>query len=70
MVLERGEDGGWGASFPELDGLFVVGDTRAEVLDLAPEAIEAYLGELRAAGSPTPRPHADVVAVEVPGSDS
>lgn len=65
MILEHGDDGGWGGYCPDLDGLIVVGDTRDDVLNAAPEAISEYLSELRAQGIPLPPLHADVVAVEV-----
>ena len=68
MVLERGDDGGWGASFPFLEGLYIFGDSRAEVLKLAPEAILEHLASLRDSGAPVPTNHVEVVEVEVPAS--
>jgi predicted RNase H-like HicB family nuclease len=65
MVLEQGNDGGWGGYCPDLDGLIVVGDTRDDVLNAAPDAISEYLSELRGQGIPLPTLHDDVVAVEV-----
>jgi len=64
MVLEQGDDGGWGASFPELGGLFVVGDSRAEILKLAPEAILEYFADLRDLGV-VPASRVEAVTVEV-----
>ncbi len=60
------EDGatGWGAYSPDLPGVAVVGQTRAEVETLMQEAIPFHLAGLRELGLPVPEPHnvAGVVA--------
>jgi predicted RNase H-like HicB family nuclease len=70
IVLERGDDGGWGAMAPDLPGLLLLGDSRDEVIAQAPDAIADYLDAMREAGFPLPeaRHHAvsvDAVDVEV-----
>ena len=57
VVYEMEEDGGWGASSPDLPGCVVVGKTRAEVEQLIGEAIPMHLDAMREAGEPIPTPH-------------
>ncbi len=70
IVLERGDDGGWGAMAPDLPGLLLLGDSREEVIAQAPDAIADYLDSLRESGLPLPErwPESlgtDEVSVEV-----
>jgi predicted RNase H-like HicB family nuclease len=64
VIYEMGEDGGWGASSPDLPGCVAVGDTRDEVDRLIREAIPMHLELMREVGEPIPAPrhHAGSVA--------
>ena len=55
VIYEQGDDG-WGAYSPDLPGVAVVGETRAEVERLIREAIPFHLEGLRADGLPVPEP--------------
>ncbi len=57
VVYEVGEDGGWGASSPDLPGCVAVGKTRAEVERLMGEAIPMHVEAMRDVGEPIPAPH-------------
>jgi predicted RNase H-like HicB family nuclease len=59
VVYERAEDGGWGAHSPDVDGVFALGDTRAEVEARMREALGAHLEYLRERGAPEPEPHTE-----------
>lgn len=63
VIYEQG-DTSWGAYSPDLPGVAVVGDTRAEVEQLIRDAIPFHLAGLRDAGLPVPEPRnaAGVVA--------
>lgn len=63
VIYEQG-DASWGAYSPDLPGVAVVGDTRAEVEQRIRDAIPFHLAGLRAAGLPVPEPRnaAGVVA--------
>ena len=54
IVLETEKDGWFVASVPALPGCFTQGESRAEVIQNAREAIAAYLEELRARGEEVP----------------
>jgi predicted RNase H-like HicB family nuclease len=56
VIYERGEDGGWGASAPDLPGCIAVGKTRAEVEQLIGEAIPLHIELMREVGEPVPEP--------------
>ena len=43
IILEPAEEGGFNASVPALDGCFTQGDSEAEALSNAKEAIICYL---------------------------
>jgi predicted RNase H-like HicB family nuclease len=58
VVYEMGEDGGWGASSPDLPGCVAVGKTKAEVEKLISEAIPMHIELMREVGEPVPEPHA------------
>jgi predicted RNase H-like HicB family nuclease len=57
VIYEMGEDGGWGASSPDLPGCVAVGKTRAEVETLISEAIPMHIEMMREVGEPIPEPH-------------
>ncbi len=59
VIYERAEDGAWGAHSPDVDGVFALGLTRAEVEARMAEALEAHLAHLRESGRPVPDPHTD-----------
>jgi antitoxin HicB len=56
VTIEVDEDGKFIASCPSLPGCITEGDTRAEAVANAKEAIEAYLESLVKAGDPVPVP--------------
>ena len=64
MVLERAEDGGWGAYLPDLPGVVAIGATRGEVAQRIREAVDAYAEEMSALGQPLPAPVATVETIE------
>ena len=43
IILEPAEEGGFNVRIPALDGCFTQGDTEAEAIENAKEAIHAYL---------------------------
>jgi predicted RNase H-like HicB family nuclease len=56
VVIIEHEGNSWGAYCPDLPGVGVVGETRAEVEELIREAISFHLDGLREAGQPIPTP--------------
>ena len=54
VVLEADREGGFVVSVPALPGCFTQGESRAEALENAREAIAAYVEELRARGEEVP----------------
>lgn len=59
VIYEQAEDGGWGAHSPDIEGVFAVGSSRAEVEQRIAEALAAHLVYLRDSGQPVPDPHTD-----------
>lgn len=59
VIYEQAEDGGWGAHSPDVDGVFALGQTRAEVESRMAEALSAHLAHLRESGRSVPDPHTD-----------
>jgi predicted RNase H-like HicB family nuclease len=59
VVYEQAEDGGWGAYSPDVEGVFALGGTRAEVEDRMMEAMAAHLAYLRDHGQSVPEPHTE-----------
>ncbi len=57
VVIER-EGRGWGAYCPDLPGVGVIGETRADVVQKASEAVVLHVEALCAAGEPIPSPSA------------
>jgi predicted RNase H-like HicB family nuclease len=56
IIYEQGEDGGWGAYSPDVDGVVAVGASRDEVERRMSQAMTAHLVVLREEGHPTPQP--------------
>ena len=54
IVIERAEDGGFGAWSPELPGSVALGDTYEECVAEMRMAIDFHLQGLREAGEPIP----------------
>jgi predicted RNase H-like HicB family nuclease len=68
VVIEHDGDS-WGAYYPDIPGLGVVGDSRDEVERLIREAISFHLDGLRQAGEPIPPPTAvGTTRVEIPAA--
>jgi predicted RNase H-like HicB family nuclease len=59
VIYEQTEDGAWGAHSPDVEGVFALGATRAEVESRMTEALTAHLGFLRDQGRPLPEPHTE-----------
>jgi predicted RNase H-like HicB family nuclease len=59
VIYEQGEDGGWGAYSPDVDGVIALGRSRKEVEQRMAEAMAAHLEYLRDEGRPVPEPHTD-----------
>jgi predicted RNase H-like HicB family nuclease len=59
VVYEQAKDGAWGAHSPDVDGVFALGPTRAEVEDRMVEALGAHLAYLRERGQSIPEPHTE-----------
>ncbi|MDQ3678267.1 MAG: type II toxin-antitoxin system HicB family antitoxin [Actinomycetota bacterium] len=56
VVIERAEDGGWGAYVPDLPGVVALGTTRDEVSERIREAVDAYAQEIASLGQRLPHP--------------
>jgi predicted RNase H-like HicB family nuclease len=56
VVIERADDGGYGAWSPDLPGVVALAETEADVLAEMRRAIEFHLEGLRADGQPIPHP--------------
>ncbi len=54
VVIEPAEEGGFIARVPALPGCVTEGDTRAEALAMARDAIRGYLASLKKHGEPWP----------------
>ncbi|MET0481743.1 MAG: type II toxin-antitoxin system HicB family antitoxin [Aestuariivirgaceae bacterium] len=55
-VLEKGENGGFGVFFPDLDGCVTLGDTAAEAAENAREALSLHLETMEESGQDLPAP--------------
>ncbi|WP_444961098.1 type II toxin-antitoxin system HicB family antitoxin [Nocardiopsis sp. M1B1] len=56
VIIERAEDGGYGAWSPDLPGCVALGQTEAEALAEMHEAVRGHLEVLRERGEPVPVP--------------
>lgn len=65
VMLELAEEGGFSVSIPALDGCFTQGETEAEALANAKEAILCYLEGLEKVNEIKARPGATAREVEV-----
>lgn len=65
LVVYEESPQGWGATVPDLPGVFAVGDTREEVEGLLPRAIELHLDRMREKGQKIPTPHHNAGTVKV-----
>jgi len=66
IVLEQADDGGWCAMAPDLPGLLLMGDTREQIIEEAPEIIADYFDAMQEDGHPIPEPGRFAVDVTVP----
>lgn len=64
VLFEQGPES-WGASVPDLPGVYAVGDTREEVEGLIQEAVEMHVDRLRKQGDSIPLPHTGHGSVKV-----
>jgi predicted RNase H-like HicB family nuclease len=64
IVIERADDGGYGAWAPDLPGCVALGDTIEDATQEMREAIAFHLEGLREQGEPVPAPTA-VAAIVV-----
>lgn len=56
VVIERADDGGYGAWSPDLPGCVALADTEEAVIAEMRHAIKLHLSGLREDGQPTPQP--------------
>lgn len=68
VVIERADDGGYGAWSPDLPGVVALADTEAETLEEMRRAIEFHLAGLRADGDPIPHPSTVAATVVTPNA--
>jgi predicted RNase H-like HicB family nuclease len=61
VIIERAEDGGFGAWSPDLPGCVALGDSHEEALAEMRNAIAFHVESLREAGEPVPAPTAEAV---------
>ena len=47
VIYEQADDGAWGAHSPDIEGVFALGASRAEVEQRISEALTAHLAYLR-----------------------
>jgi len=63
IVIERAEDGGYGAWAPDLPGCVALGESEQECIDQMREAVSLYLEVLRERGDVVPQPTTHVTTV-------
>jgi predicted RNase H-like HicB family nuclease len=59
VICEQAADGGWGAHSPDVEGVFALSPTRAELEAKMAETLAAHPELLRERGEQPPEPHAD-----------
>lgn len=57
VIIERADDGGYGAWCPDLPGCVALGDSKADALAEMKKAIEFHLEGVLADGLPIPHPN-------------
>ncbi|MGI8950445.1 MAG: type II toxin-antitoxin system HicB family antitoxin [Chitinophagaceae bacterium] len=56
VIIEKADDGGYGAYVPDLPGCVGMGTTHEEVMENIAEAIRFHLEGMKAEGLPIPPP--------------
>lgn len=56
IIIERADDGGFGAWSPDLPGCVALGDTEAEALSEMKDAMRGHLEVMRERGEVIPNP--------------
>lgn len=56
IIIERADDGGYGAWSPDLLGCVALGDTEAEAVSEMTDAIRSHLEVMRERGEAAPKP--------------
>lgn len=56
VIIERADDGGYGAWSPDLPGVVALADTEEAVIAEMRQAVEFHLDGLRQDGLPVPHP--------------
>jgi predicted RNase H-like HicB family nuclease len=64
VIIEEG-DTSYGAFVPDLPGCIAAGETKQETLELIKEAIEFHIASLTENGEAIPKPHCNIIQVEV-----
>lgn len=64
VVIEQGPRS-WGASVPDLPGVYAVAETREELDTLIVGAVEMHVARLREDGQPVPEPRQTASSVKV-----
>jgi len=64
IIIERADDGGYGAWSPDLPGCVALGETPDEALTEMREAMSSHLDVMRERGEPIPHP-STVIATTV-----
>ena len=65
VVLEGNDTVGWSGVVPDLPGVLLAGNTKAELLDRAPAVLADHLAALRDCGLPIPKLGEHVAQVAV-----
>ena len=65
VVLEGDDAEGWSAIVPDLPGLLLMGETKADLLERAPAVIADHLAALREQGLPIPQVGQHIAQVPV-----
>lgn len=64
VVIEKNKDG-YGAFVPDLPGVGVVSDTKAEVIKDIKKAIKMHLEDISESGKKIPKPTSEILKLEV-----
>lgn len=65
-ILERADDGGWGAYVPDLPGCTSWGETRDAAAENVKDAVAVYAQTLAERGQPLPEPRSFATTVSLP----